>query len=224
MDKFERFWIGCGDIHGDPRRLAEIPGVAGAEGIILSGDLTTNGGLKVAREVIETVRGSNPRIYAQIGNMDAHAVTDWLEERDMNIHARVRELAPGAGIIGVGCSSPTPFRTPCEVPDSQLAAWLDAAHSAMPDWAALLLVSHDPPYGTSADELPGGMHVGSRAVRAFIERVQPDVCLCGHIHEARTEDMIGRTRIVNPGMLAHGGYAVIGLVDGRFTAKLRVLD
>jgi Icc-related predicted phosphoesterase len=57
-------------------------------------------------------------------------------------------------------------------------------------------------------------------VRRFIEDVQPDVCLTGHIHEARSEDQIGKTRIVNPGLFEEGGYAVIRLENGQLTIRL----
>ncbi|WP_462326565.1 metallophosphoesterase family protein [Desulfobaculum sp.] len=223
MTNLQRYWIGCGDLHGSAAQVAVIPGIAGAQGVIVSGDITTAGGLDVARRVIADVAAANGNIHAQIGNMDDHSVTDWLEAEGMNMHVRARELAPSAGLIGVGCSSPTPFGTPCEASEEQIAAWLDEAYASARDWDALLLVAHDPPFETAADKLPGGMHVGSRAVREFIERVQPDVCLCGHIHEARAVDHLGATTIVNPGMLDNGGYAVITLEDGRFSAEFRIL-
>jgi uncharacterized protein len=68
-----------------------------------------------------------------------------------------------------------------------------------------------PPYGTKTDMLYSGRSVGSKAVRAFIESRQPAICLCGHIHEAKGLDAIGKTQIINPGSLANGGYAVITL-------------
>ena len=49
-----------------------------------------------------------------------------------------------------------------------------------------------------------GQHVGSRAIRRFIEAHQPPLALAGHIHEsprtsASYRDAIGRTQVVNPG-------------------------
>jgi Icc-related predicted phosphoesterase len=35
------------------------------------------------------------------------------------------------------------------------------------------------------------------------------VVLCGHIHEARGEDRIGRSQIVNPGPVSAGHYAMV---------------
>ena len=74
---------------------------------------------------------------------------------------------------------------------------------------------------TTTDLLPGGQHVGSRSVRDFIERVQPEVCLTGHIHEAVSRDTIGRTQVLNPGMLSLGGYVHISLTGGRLAAEIR---
>jgi Icc-related predicted phosphoesterase len=47
-------------------------------------------------------------------------------------------------------------------------------------------------------------HVGSRAIRAFVERHQPPLVLSGHIHESPRisssyRNLIGRTVVVNPG-------------------------
>jgi len=37
--------------------------------------------------------------------------------------------------------------------------------------------------------------------------------LCGHIHESRGEDTIGASRIVNPGPVASGHYALVEVVE-----------
>ena len=41
--------------------------------------------------------------------------------------------------------------------------------------------------------------VGSKSVRAAIERYQPLVSLHGHVHESRAVNKIGRTTAINPG-------------------------
>ena len=64
------------------------------------------------------------------------------------------------------------------------------------------------------------MHVGSTAVREFIEEAQPDICLCGHIHESRAVDRIGRTVVVNPGALAGGGYVLVRSNAGQLSVEL----
>ncbi|RQW82897.1 MAG: serine/threonine protein phosphatase, partial [Geobacter sp.] len=62
------------------------------------------------------------------------------------------------------------------------------------------------------------------AVRSFIEEAQPEVCLTGHIHEARSEDRIGKTRIVHPGMFQEGGYAVIKLGKDALSIHLAQIE
>ena len=67
-----------------------------------------------------------------------------------------------------------------------------------------LYVLHSPPRDTLCDRVGAGVHVGSRAIRAFIERHQPPLVLSGHIHESPRvsgawRDAIGRTVVVNPG-------------------------
>ena len=70
--------------------------------------------------------------------------------------------------------------------------------------AETLLVLHSPPHGTRCDVIHSGQHVGSRAIRRFVEAQQPPLVLAGHIHEsprtsASYRDIIGRTVVVNPG-------------------------
>ncbi len=62
-----------------------------------------------------------------------------------------------------------------------------------------VLITHGPPHNTTADFIEGN-HVGNRDFRAFIERIKPQLVICGHIHEnAGAVDKIGETKVVNPG-------------------------
>jgi Icc-related predicted phosphoesterase len=62
-----------------------------------------------------------------------------------------------------------------------------------------ILVTHGPPYGTKADFVEN-RYVGNRDFRAFIERIEPKLAICGHIHEnAGKVDSVGKTKIINPG-------------------------
>lgn len=74
----------------------------------------------------------------------------------------------------------------------------------MSDPRGTVYVIHDPPCGTDLDVLYGREHIGSMAVRRFIEGHQPPLVLSGHIHESpkvsgQITDMIGSTLCVNPG-------------------------
>jgi Icc-related predicted phosphoesterase len=78
-----------------------------------------------------------------------------------------------------------------------------AALAQQSDPARTIYVCHTPPYHTSLDAMPN-KHVGSRALRRFIEQRQPLLTLHGHIHEApqvsgRFAERLGATWCVNPG-------------------------
>ncbi len=76
-----------------------------------------------------------------------------------------------------------------------------------------------PARGTVCDKLRRCEHVGSVIVRRIIELEQADLVLCGHIHEARAVNKVGRTRIANLGPVAAGHYAAVA-VDGELSVRL----
>jgi len=214
------YWIAFGDIHGHTAAFRRIPELAGATGVLITGDLTNVGGVAEAKEVVEAVKAVNPRILAQIGNMDLAPVEAWLDAQGMGMHRKAIELAPGLGIMGVGWSNPTPFGTPSEAPDATLGQWLAETYEKAKAFAHLILASHTPPFGGKGDVVGNGAHVGSKAVREFILRVKPALCLTGHIHEAQSLETIGETLVVNPGDLASGGYVRVGYDGHAVTAEL----
>lgn len=219
----ERFWVVVGDIHGATENFKMIPGLPEAAGVIVTGDLTNYGGAAEALKVMRELEAPGLPVLAQIGNMDLAEVDAWLAEKGVNLHAACRELAPGVAIMGVGGSTPTPGHTPSEFQEADYARWLAAEEQEALAWPHRVLVSHNPPRDTACDVLPGGLHVGSVSVREFIARARPEVCLCGHIHEARATDTIDGCQIVNPGALAEGGYALLRFSGGRLSAELKSL-
>ena len=99
-------------------------------------------------------------------------------------------------VAGLGYSNPTPFNTPGEYSERDLAERLERFARLTP----LVLVCHAPPQGTLLDQVRPGLHAGSTAVREFIEERQPAYFFCGHIHEAEgIQVRIGNTLAVNVG-------------------------
>ena len=63
----------------------------------------------------------------------------------------------------------------------------------------VVLITHAPPYGTTTDLILED-HCGNKSVRQFIERLQPHLAVCGHLHECSgNHDKIGNTVVLNPG-------------------------
>ena len=82
------------------------------------------------------------------------------------------------------------------------------------DFRKTIYVMHSPPFRTGLDRLFDGRWVGSRAIRAFIERHCPFLTLHGHIHEAAEIsgtylDRIGETICINPGQSNEELYGAI---------------
>ncbi|MEG1610907.1 MAG: metallophosphoesterase [Bilophila sp.] len=218
------YWIVIGDLHDKVARLDKIPGLAGAAGVIVTGDITITGGVAQARKVLEALLAYNTVLFAQIGNMDRAEVTDWLDEQGWNTHLTVRELLPDTAIMGLGGSTFTPFGTPSEFPESRFADWLEEMWRKARAYRLVVLVAHNPPRDTLCDVVGDGTHVGSTAVRDFILEAQPAVCLCGHIHESRAVDQLGRTVLVNPGAFAAGGYAVLQRDKDTLSVSLHTVE
>ncbi len=215
------YWIAIGDIHDDVSQIGNVPGVSEAQGVLISGDITNYGSRARAERLLGEIERLNGKILAQIGNMDTRDVEDYLEQRGFNVHARATDLGFNVGLVGVGYSTPTPFGTPSEVSDAQIQAWLDKAIEQAREFEHLILMAHDPPFGTKTDRVGFGQSVGSRAVRKFIEKHQPELCITGHIHESRAVDWIGKTQIINSGLFGAGGYVLIRLVEDKLEAELR---
>ncbi|HVP44961.1 MAG TPA: metallophosphoesterase [Bryobacteraceae bacterium] len=112
-----------------------------------------------------------------------------------NFHGRTPKIGQHH-VAGLGYSSPTPFNTPGEYSEAEMANRL----SAFQKLNRLVLICHAPPYGTALDRIRDGVHGGSRSVREFIDRHQPEYFFCGHIHEAEgAETQIGKTKAANVG-------------------------
>jgi len=74
---------------------------------------------------------------------------------------------------------------------------LKRAHMQLKDVKRKIMVTHVQP---SESILGLGLFPGSSGVRKAIEEFQPDVHICGHIHETHgIEEMIGKTRVMNVG-------------------------
>lgn len=211
--------IAFGDIHMSLGRFQDIPEIKSADAIILTGDLTNYGGRKETKEILDQVMRVNPNVLAQIGNLDNPEINDYLQELDLNLHGQARLINGQACFFGVGGSNVTPFNTPAEFSEEEIADLLQKAFAHATEYISLsrntkvplILVAHTPPLETKLDKLPNGFHVGSSAVREFIEKIQPDLCLTGHIHEAKGEDKIGKTPVINPGMIKEGGWVDVSI-------------
>ena len=166
--------------------------------------------------------GTNLKCYITGGNDDATELVDTLnQEAGERVIACEEKLVTlneeGHSMISLGYSNPTPWKTPREIEESEMAKRIEAAFQAVQSCEKLVFNMHVPPVDSTLDTCPqldtstdpptmitsGGEPVmfgaGSKAVREAIEHYQPLLSLHGHIHESRNVTRIGRTTAVNPG-------------------------
>jgi Icc-related predicted phosphoesterase len=201
------------DVHD---RLDSVPRALGGIGpvdvLLVGGDITTYGTPEDVAGAIESWRPLAPHLFAVAGNMDSPAIDARLVELGVSLDGRGVAIGD-VGIAGVSAAPFSPLHTPHEIPDEELARRAGAGLDEIRECRVRVLCPHAPPYGTACDRLRSGEHVGSPALRALVEREQPDLVLCGHIHESRGEDMLGASRIVNPGPVASGHYALVEVAE-----------
>lgn len=182
------------DIHSNHQALERLMAVE-ADYYFAAGDLVNWGrGLEACGKILckraaqVYVLPGNHESEAQISGFCAHFGFQ-------NFHGRTLKVG-GHHIAGLGYSSPTPFNTPGEYSEAELSARLERFASLSP----LVLICHAPPFDSALDRIRDGVHGGSRSVRDFIDRHQPERFFCGHIHEAEgAEVTLGKTKAVNVG-------------------------
>lgn len=176
-------------------------------------------------------KNKNKEVYAIMGNDDFRVNLEILENAEKNrilhsIHKKSVKLNKDSSIAGYSFVNPTPFRLKdWEKPDfeeNKMPAQLFAeeVRSAEKENGTIkndlenlkklsnpkktIYVIHAPPYNTKLDIITTSQHVGSKAVRGFIEKEQPLLTLHGHIHESPQmsgswRDKIDETICINLG-------------------------
>ncbi|MBC2717667.1 MAG: YfcE family phosphodiesterase [Desulfobacteraceae bacterium] len=213
--------IGLTDIHGDSAIIEDMGDIlAKADVALLVGDITNFGKEAETCKVLSPVIQRARKVFAVSGNCDYREVDSYLDAQKVNLHGR-GVVYNGIAFLGLGGSLVTPFQTPNELTEDEIEHYLDQGYSQIPSGIPLVLVSHQPPVETRCDRISSGEHVGSIAVRRFIEKHCPVVCFTGHIHESTGIDRVGNTHIINPGMLTRRYYAYTNIDENRETFEVR---
>ncbi|MFP4363083.1 MAG: metallophosphoesterase [Spirochaetia bacterium] len=195
------------DIHGNIAHLessAEL--IQKADLVLIAGDITNFGSVHDAEQILNKIRQLNKNIFAVAGNCDSQEIDGMFFDQGIGLNGTVRnwEQLQLAGISG---SLKTPTNTPFEYKEKDMEGTLETIKKQM-NGRPLLLVSHQPAFHTKTDRVMGWRHVGSKALRSFIEEIQPILTISGHIHESVGMDNIGVTKVINPGAFKDGHYGL----------------
>jgi Icc-related predicted phosphoesterase len=159
---------------------------------------------------------SKCRVILTPGNDDVLAIDDAIRA-DKNVtygEEEVVSLDEEHEVACCGWSTPTPWHTPRECSEEVLLEKLERTVSKVRNLETAVFCFHCPPYDSQIDSAPKlkedlspvyahgrplMIPVGSKSVRAVIEKYQPLISLHGHIHESSGFVKIGRTQCLNPG-------------------------
>ncbi len=182
------------DLHMARNRAADLVAAsAEADLVIGAGDYCNmRQGLGEAMQMLSGI--SAPLVLVP-GN--AESSEELLEAAPEGVHVLhgTGMTIDGLRLFGLGYGvPPTPFGDwSCDLTEAEAAEMLDRC-----DGADILTV-HSPPKGFG-DVTSQGLSVGSVAVRDAVERVQPGLVFCGHIHDSwGYRGRLGRSEIANLG-------------------------
>jgi uncharacterized protein len=164
----------------------------------------------------ERLRPQGKPVFWMLGNDDPPSLVEPLRDAPWGEQAegRVLQLDDDHQLVSWGWSNPTPWNSFREMSEDDLTAHFEELFGEASDDHRVVFNAHVPPYDTGLDDAPvldenltvtqqaGQVKlgpVGSRAVRAAIERHQPLASLHGHVHESAGFRRIGNTVAFNPG-------------------------
>jgi len=206
------------DIHAAYKKVEEIIKIESPDILIIGGDLTTVGTVKEAEMAVRNFRQYCERVFCLSGNMDLVQHDDMYTRLGISLNAQC-VIIEHVGFFGVSSAPISPLRTPYEITEEEISRRIHEGYKHVQPTFKKILISHAPPYGTKVDITHSGIHVGSTAVRDFIEDHQPEVVICGHIHEGRGQDVIDKCLIVNCGAAKDGYYVIVEILGDKIDIK-----
>ncbi|HLA23339.1 MAG TPA: metallophosphoesterase [Candidatus Nanoarchaeia archaeon] len=186
--------LAVGDLHSDSlliNRLAEKAERENVDLVILTGDLT------FAESSTDNIVGPFIKKKKQVllipGNHESVETANFLAElypNTKNIHGH-HFIKDNLGIFGVGGANIGIH----QISEKEIYDLLKKSHDKIKNLEKKLMVTHMHPQGTKS-EFSG--FPGSKAIRSMIEKLQPNIAIFSHIHEAAgTEELIGKTLAIN---------------------------
>ena len=157
--------------------------------------------------------------YLTGGNDDYQEIVDAVQDTPhvKNADHKVLKIDELHEMVNLGWSNPTPWKCPRDHTEEELETMMEKLVSSVSDKENCVFNVHVPPINCGLDTVPKlddsvyppkpvidkGQAImigaGSTSIRRAIEKYQPLVDLCGHIHESRGTTRIGRTLVLNPG-------------------------
>ncbi|MCJ7771846.1 MAG: metallophosphoesterase family protein [Desulfobacterales bacterium] len=180
------------DIHGNPKRISLIKDnikKLNPDILVVAGDITnyTN-----AVSVITQLSDMPIPVLAVRGNSDLPKVENLLNMYPNTDSLHFKQISlNGICFTGISGTVPVPFSSRICLMEKRALNKLEPLINNLS-----VLVFHTPPRWTR-DEVLGKFSAGSKNLYTFVKKNQPNVLICGHIHERAGITSIGKTLVVN---------------------------
>ena len=187
--------LALSDIHGDRsfiRKMAERGAKEKVDLVLLAGDIVGHDGSMEG--LIGPFKDKGLEVALMPGNHEGMAEIGFLADKynAKNLHGYVLKKGD-VGIFGCGYGDIGIH----QLEEEDFFKTLKKGHNLVKDFKKRVMVTHVQP---SESILGLGMFPGSSGVRKAIDEFQPDIHICGHIHETHgIEEVIGGTRVINVG-------------------------
>jgi len=209
--------IALADLHDCRAMLDRLQGID-ADLIAFCGDLHNGGSRETALPAAIALARMGPPVIIVPGNMDHKDFVPhlWNEAGLLMLHGSSL-LRGDVGFIGLGgmiARDPRRLDDPARYyhGPEEVYPILARCHQKIARAKTRIILSHQPPRGAQ-DTLYSGESSGSLGLRRFLEDFEPHLLLCGHIHEARGESMVGSCRVVNVGEMRRGFAVLVEIAD-----------
>lgn len=190
--------LAAGDIHGDTHlaeKLAEKAVKENVDLVVLCGDIT------FFEQKTENLMGpfvkKNLKVLLIPGNHESFATADFFAEvyPVKNIHGYALRYND-VGIVGCGGAN---IGVASKLSEDEIFETLKTGFEKIKDLRKKIMVTHVHPSGTTMEKMSAFVPA-STGIRKAIDKFQPDILLCSHVHEAEgLEEKIGKTKVINVG-------------------------
>lgn len=144
---------------------------------------------RVPAERIVVVAGNHDQCVERWGWPLEPSVCEYLQDSGTRLH--------GLNIWGTPWQ-PWFYGWAFNAPQRQGEEFLRDMFDRIPDDTDIV-ICHGPPYG-ACDQV-GGRRAGSVALHEAVERVQPSLLVCGHIHGGNGMSKVGHTEVINAALV-----------------------
>src|SRR3989344_8503531 len=186
--------LALSDVHGDRhfiRKMAAKGAEEKADLVILAGDLADHKGS--VEGLVGPFKEKGLEVAVIPGNHEGMGEIGFLIDKygAKNLHGYSLQKGE-VGIFGCGYGDIGIH----QLTDEEFFRTLKDARSKLTNVEKTIMVTHVQP----SDTLVSLVFPGSCGVRRAIEEFQPDIHICGHIHETHgIEEKIGNTKVINVG-------------------------